>query len=56
MHEFLKLTMPFSILGIAFLIIGYFKNEIFYVHFGIVWFVIALIAMVIRLSRNAKRN
>jgi hypothetical protein len=44
----LKLTMPFLAIGIVFLFLGFLLKDTLQLHFGLVWIVIALIALVIR--------
>jgi hypothetical protein len=40
--KIVKLTLPFSLLGVTFVLIGLVLNDLDQIYFGIVWFIIAI--------------
>ncbi len=40
--------MPFSMLGIAFIVIGIIMNDRFQILFGLVWIAIAIVVLMIK--------
>ncbi len=43
-----KLSMPFSVIGIAFILLGIIMDDSVQLYFGFVWIVIATIAIIYR--------
>ncbi len=51
-----KQTMPFSALGITFLLLGLILDDSRQLYFGLVWIIIAAIAVIIRNSKMRKND
>ena len=49
-----KKTMPFSAIGITFLLLGLILDDSRQLYFGLVWIIIAAIAVIIRNSKMRK--
>jgi len=52
----IKLTMPFSLLAITFVMIGLVLQDLDQIYFGIVWLMLAVIAFVIKKGSTIKNN
>ncbi|MEE9573219.1 MAG: hypothetical protein V3W20_09240 [Candidatus Neomarinimicrobiota bacterium] len=51
-----KQTMPFSAIGITFLLLGLILDDSRQLYFGLVWIIIAAIAVIIRNSKMRKND
>ena len=51
-----KQTMPFSAIGIAFLLLGLILDDSPQLYFGLVWIIIAVIALIIRINKMRNNN
>lgn len=53
MSNWLKLGMPFTAIGIAFIALGVILDDAGQIYFGVVWLVIAIAAVVIRSKKQS---
>ena len=52
----IKLTMPFSLLAITFVMIGLVLQDLDQIYFGIVWLILSVIAFVMKKRSIIKNN